>query len=179
MTDTDLDERPPAAPAQRSRPRRPRLLTIVLGVLALALAVACVVLLLQLRDDRAEDEQREAALAAARQTAVNFTTVNHETVDRDLERVLTGATGEFREDFEAGAEDLKKIITDNEVESTGSVLATALVSSDPDSAVVLIVVDSTVSNSASPEGQIRRFRIQMDLAREDGRWRTSTLEFVG
>ena len=179
MTDTDLAP-VDATPEEPSSPRRrPRLVTLLLSALALALAVVCVLLYLDLRSADAVEERRERALAAARQTAVNFTTIDFENVDRDLERVLEGATGEFAEDFEAGADQLEKLVLDNKVESTGTVLATALVSSDTDSAQVLLVVDSTVANSASPEGQVRRFRISMDLVLEDDTWRTSVLEFVG
>jgi hypothetical protein len=44
---------------------------------------------------------------------------------------------------------------------------------------LLVVADSTVSNKATPTGQRRHYRMQLELRREGGRWLTSNLEFVG
>ena len=61
-------------------------------------------------------------LQAARQQAVNFTTLDYRHLDRDLGRVLDGATGEFRKEFEAGTKDLKELVTANRAVSEGEAL---------------------------------------------------------
>jgi Mce-associated membrane protein len=44
---------------------------------------------------------------------------------------------------------------------------------------VLVVADATVANTASPSGQVRNYRLQMDLVQQGGQWLTSAIEFVG
>lgn len=161
---------------------RPAARTLVLFAVAAA-AVACLVLSaltaprLAAAGDR--EQRRTEVLQAARQHAVNFTTLDHQHLDRDLGRVLAGATGEFKEQFRAGAEDLSELVTANEAVSEGEVLEAGIVSDDEDSARVLVVADSTVTNLAGPAPQKRHYRLQLDLVRDSGRWLVSDLQFVG
>jgi Mce-associated membrane protein len=153
-------------------------------VVALALAgVACLVLVAmtvpRLSAAGEREQRRTEILQAARQQAVNFTTLDHQQLDRDLGRVLDGATGEFRSQFEAGTKDLSELVTANEAVSEGEVLEAGIVSDDADSARVLVVADSTVTNAADPEPQKRHYRLQMDLVRDGDRWLVSDLQFVG
>ncbi len=126
-----------------------------------------------------QESRRQAALTAARQMAVNFTTLDYRHGKADLQRVMDGATGDFKEEFGNGFDQLGTIISRNQAVSQGQVLEAGLVSSDADSARVLVVADSTVSNKATPTGQRRHYRMQLELRREGGRWLTSNLEFVG
>jgi Mce-associated membrane protein len=154
----------------------------VLAALALA-AVACLVLAamtvprLTAADDR--EQRRTEVLRAARQHAVNFTTLDYRRLDRDLGRVLDGATGEFRKQFEAGTKDLSELVTANQAVSEGEVLEAGIVTDDEDSARVLVVADSTVNNTGSEEPQRRHYRLQLDLVRDGDRWLVSDLQFVG
>lgn len=171
----------PGAPTRGSR-RRPAGPALVLVALALA-AVACLVLvaltLPRLSDAADRDARRTAILAAARQHAVNFTTLDYRRLDRDLERVLDGATGQFRAQFKAGTADLSTLVTENQAVSQGEVLEAGLVSDDADSARVLVVADSTVTNTADPGPQKRYYRLQLDLVLRGDRWLVSDLQFVG
>ena len=157
--------------------------TLLLGLFALGVAAVlavAVVLATQLQDARAEDQRREAILQAARQQGVNITTLDHRSVDKDLKRVLDLSTGTFRTEFQAGTKDLTDLVVKNKAVSTGEVLAAGIVTADSDSARVLVVADSTVSNSAnSAQKQVRHYRMQLDLVRRGDRWLTSTLTFVG
>ncbi|SCL27629.1 Mce-associated membrane protein [Micromonospora pallida] len=131
--------------------------------------------------DRATDQARQAALAAAKQTAVNFVSVSAASVDRDLQRVTAGATGDFKEEFTRGQAQVRAAVVENRVESHGSVLRAGLVSGDRRRAVVLVAVDATVKNVKVPDGRPSHYRIQMDLVRDgdSGRWLVSRLQFVG
>lgn len=166
-----------------SRLRLPaRTRTAVLGALAV-LAVAAVALaatsLVRLSSASAREDRRAEVLHAARQQAVNFTTLDYRHLDRDLGRVLHGATGSFRKEFKAGTEDLTTLVTQNKAVSRGEVLEAGIVSSDADSARVLVVADSTVTNAAQTEPDKRHYRMQLDLVRQGGRWLVSDLQFVG
>jgi Mce-associated membrane protein len=126
-------------------------------------------------------EARVAALAAARQFAVDFVSINAATVDQDLARVAVGATGDFGEEFQRGMPTVRTSVLDNRVSAAGTVLRAAVVSQDADSAVVLVAVDATIKNVKAPDGRTSHYRIQLDLVRPEGgdRWLVSRLQFVG
>ena len=164
--------------ARRPLAGRPLLLgvLVVLAVAAVALAATS-----YSRVSAASDrsDRREAVLDSARQQAVNFTTLDYRHLDRDLGRVLRGASGNFRKQFRSGTKDLSTLVTQNKAVSRGEVLDAGLVSSDDDSARVLVVADSTVTNAADPKPQKRHYRMQLDLVRHGDRWLVSDLQFVG
>jgi Mce-associated membrane protein len=112
---------------------------------------------------------------------VDFVSVSAASVDRDLQRIVAGATGDFRDEFTRGQAQVRAAVVENNVDSKGSVLRAALVSGDRDSAVVLVAVDATVSNAKSPEGRASHYRIQVDMARDhgSGHWLVAKLQFVG
>ena len=157
---------------------RAQVLLTVLGLAAVAAVVAAVLLAMKLQDAPDEEARRQEILQAARQQGVNITTLDHRSVDRDLQRVLALATGDFRKEFVAGTKDLTDLVVQNKAVSTGEVLEAGIVAADSDSARVLVVADSTVSNSATEEQQVRHYRMQLDLVRQGDRWLTSSLTFV-
>lgn len=177
------DEPDPRAPSpsRLTAPRRrgPSRAVALLSLLCLVLAATAVGLGLALREQREEQRARAAALAAARQEAVNLTSIDHRQLDRDLQRVLDGATGAFKEDFAARSDDLRQLLTENQVVSEGSVLEAGLVRASGRRATALVVVDSTVRNTAETEGSTRNYRVQVDLVRNGSRWLVSSLQFVG
>lgn len=126
-------------------------------------------------------DTRTAALAAARQFAVDFVSINAATVDQDLARVAVGATGDFGDEFQRGMPTVRTSVLDNKVEAAGTVLRAALVSADADSAVALVAVDAIIKNVKAPDGRTSHYRIQLDLVRPEGgdRWLVSRLQFVG
>jgi Mce-associated membrane protein len=132
-----------------------------------------------LYQQREADQRRQGILAAARQSALNFTSLDYRHYDRDSANVLAGATGEFKKQFTAQTDQLTKLVAQNKSVSEGQVLEAGIVRSDEDSARVLVVADSKVTNTAAPEGEARTYRLQLDLVHKDGRWLTSDVEFVG
>ena len=123
----------------------------------------------------------QAALAAAKQTTVDFVTISASSVDSDLQRIADGATGDFKDEFTRGMPQVRQAVVENKVESTGQVLRAGLVSGDLDSAVVLVAVDASVKNAGAPDGRLSHYRIQVDVALDpdSGRWLVARLQFVG
>jgi Mce-associated membrane protein len=151
-------------------------LLLVLAVLGATFVLAT--RLGPLLDRRGTDERRAQVLQQAKQHAVNFTTLDFESFDEDVELVLDGSTGAFREQFRAGVDDVRDLVTQNESRSVGTVREAALVSDDDDSARVLVVVDTEVTNVATQTPVPRHYRIQMDLTRTGDSWLVSELTFV-
>ncbi|MFG2353291.1 hypothetical protein [Streptomyces sp. NPDC048521] len=156
-----------------------RLLWAGLVTVTVLTAVLSVWLGLKLADQRGAQQRRQDILAAARQSALNFTSLDYRHYERDSGNVLKGATGDFKKQFAAQTEQLTKLVAQNKSVSEGQVLEAGIVRSDERSARVLVVADSKVTNTAAPEGQARTYRLQLDLVRVDGRWLTSDVAFVG
>lgn len=151
---------------------------LVLALVALVVAIGVVVTSRDATDDDLSAAQREVA-AAARAEALAFLTVDHEDMDPLIDAVLAGATGDFAEQYAAQREMLTSEAIRTEATSTGEVVALGVGSLDPDSATVLVAANSTVTNTGTNgEGQVRYYRLRLDLVREGERWLTSDVEFV-
>ena len=168
---------PAARPAGgRRRTTRVRL---VLGLALVAALVLAVVLGRQALDQRAEARDRSAALAAARQIAVNFSTLDYRTFDRDTARVTAVATGTFKSDFAAQAAQIKQVVLADKSVYTGQAPEAALVSLSPNSARVLVALDAQVTNTSTTTPAARHYRVQLDLTKAHGGWFANQLQFVG
>jgi Mce-associated membrane protein len=173
---SDVPEPPDVAPV------RPRRLRIAALVVALTVALAAAGMFgHRWYGDRSLESAQQAALAAAKQTTVNFVSVSAASVDRDLQRITAGATGEFKDQFTQGQPKVREAVVENKVDSRGAVLRAALVSGDRRTAVVLLAVDATVKNVKAPDGRVAHYRIQVDMTRDagSGAWLVSQLQFVG
>jgi Mce-associated membrane protein len=176
LPSSEADTPVSASPAPR---RAPVVLVSTLVVLLVLLAAGALLGAVKLRDARQRDDARAAAIGAARQEALNLTSIDGKDIDADLKRVQDGATGGFAKDFADRAKDLKTVLAENAVLAEGHVIDAALVRGDLDTATVLVVVDSTVKNKAAPAGRQNTYRMQLDLERHGSRWLTSALQFVG
>jgi Mce-associated membrane protein len=167
-------------PYEPSEPGRAgRLLTLLLGALCLLLALASV--LLYLRVHKAQDlrDARSGALAAAKQEALNLATISQDKVDKNLQDVIDGASGDFRAEYSARVPDVKRVVTENQVTSTANVVEVGLVSGGRTKATAIVAVDALVKNKAVPGGTTRYYRMKLVLTRQDDTWLTTTLELVG
>ena len=159
--------------------RRGRALPATLAALTLVTTALSGWLCLQVYEQRTDEHRRQDILAAARQSALNFTSLDYRHYEQDSANVLKGATGDFKDQFSAQTAELTKLVAANRSVSQGQVLEAGITRSDERTARVLVVADSKVTNSAAPGGQARTYRLQLDLVLEHGRWLTSDVEFVG
>jgi Mce-associated membrane protein len=156
-----------------------RTLTVGLVVATVLTTTLMLWLSMSLYDQHETQARRQDILSAARQSALNFTSLDYRHYDRDSANVLKGATGDFKKQFSAQTHDLTELVAQNRSVSEGQVLDAGIVRSDAHSARVLVVADSRVTNIAAPKGEARTYRLQLDLVHRDGRWLTSDVEFVG
>ncbi|MFI6763974.1 hypothetical protein [Streptomyces sp. NPDC050355] len=168
----------PATEAVRAA-RESRVLPVVLAGVLAVLVVLSGFFGVRLYQQHGEEQRSQDILAAARQSAVNFTSLDYRHYDRDSKNVLKGATGDFKEQFTAQTKELTKLVADNKSVSEGHVLEAGIAKAGDTSARVLVVADGRVTNVAAPQGQARNYRLQLDLVLEGGRWLTSNVEFVG
>ena len=151
-----------------------------------ALAAGAVLLGMRAKDARDRDDARAAALAAARQQAVNMTTIDYRTAERDLNRIIERASGELRRQFARQREQFPDILARDQSQSVGVVLAAGLASLDGNRASAVVAVDATVNNTAiekeqgaEGEGVLKHYRMHMRLVHTGGRWLVEQVAFAG
>jgi Mce-associated membrane protein len=165
-----------------ARPRFPRFhfawLTVVLSVLAVLLAVAVGLLTWQVHGQSATASQRTAVLTAARQEALDLTTLSKTTGAADFQAVLSGAAGNLKQELSDGRSDFLKALSSDAVTSVGQVLDAGIVSLSGANATVLLNVSSSVTNKQSSKPETRLYHWKAALVDSGGRWLVTSLEFV-
>ena len=165
------------APDRRSRP-----VVLVLSVLVVVLLAASVALAFVVKSHLdARDEavaSRDSALQAGRQAILNLDALSAATIDADLKRVLDGATGQFKTQFQQAQTDLKTLVVSRKTVSKGTILSAGVVRADDASATVLVAVDRVVKDSTTPDGTTAHDRWKVSLERRGGRWLVSVLDAV-
>jgi Mce-associated membrane protein len=166
--------------ARRARTLRPtpRVLWALAAVLAVAAVVVAATLGRAAWQARQADESRAAALAAGRQIAVNFVTMRASSFDADTKRVLDEATGQFRTEYASTLAQLKPVVTANKTVSTVERAEASLVSSDDDSARVIVGVVAPTTNASTSTPEKKTYRLRLDLVRVGDAWKVNALDFV-
>jgi Mce-associated membrane protein len=179
----------PSTPAE-STPRRLRVPRVAgLSGLGMPLAAATVVAIFALLGASgwmlwrhhtvvAERQRSAAFVAAARQGVINLTSLDFNNAKRDVQRVLDSATGEFKDDFQRRADDFASVVKDSKAVTQGSIGATAVESMSKDSAVVLVLADERITNSAGAKDDPRAFRFRVSVVRDGDQLKISKVEFV-
>ena len=126
----------------------------------------------------AERQRSAAYVAAARQGAINLTSLDFNKAKEDVQRVLDSATGEFRDDFQRRADDFASVVKDSKAVTQGSVTASAVESMSKDSAVVLVLANERVTNAAGAKDDPRAFRFRVSVVRDGDQLKISKVEFV-
>ncbi len=157
----------------------PKLLWALAALLAVALAVVLGTLGRSFWEEREAAASRAGALAAGKQHAVNFVTMNHATFDADSARVIAGATGEFRAEYAESVAQLRPVVVQNKTVSTVERAEASIVSADGDSAKVIVGVVAPTTNAVTTTPEKKTYRLRLDLTRVGAEWKVSSLDFVG
>ena len=156
------------------------MLPVLLSLLLCGLLVGVVLTVLDSRSAEARADERRAALHAARQQAVNLTTISHVTAERDLARIIAASTGTLKTQFERQAKTFPAVLRREKSVSQGRVLAAGVKSQDGKVVEALVAVDATVRNAESGDtGVVKHYRMDMRLVLIGERWMVSTVAFAG
>ncbi|MDJ0441100.1 hypothetical protein QNA26_29605 [Rhodococcus qingshengii] len=144
-----------------------------------ALCASNVYLAVAHRDAEAAKAQRLAYVQAARQGVVNILSVNFNTADSDVQRILDGATGAWRDEFSPQAAPFIDVVKQAQVVTTADITEAGLERiGDDDTAQVLIAATSKVTNAAGANEDPRSFRVRVSLSRDSGQLKVSKMEYV-
>lgn len=117
-------------------------------------------------------------LQAARQGALNLTTIDWQRADADVKRIMDGATGTFYDDFATRSQPFVDVVKQAQSVSVGTVTEAGLESQDADVAQALIAVSVQTSSSAGAEPVPRAWRMRIAVQKVDGQFKVSSVEFV-
>jgi len=130
------------------------------------------------QDERQLATDEKDAAAAATAEVEGLIEVSGATSEEDLDKLLDGATAEFRAELEAQADRLRKALSKNKVTATGEVLSAGVVKLEDGRATVIVAAAGTVENTKTAEAEPRNYRLRVDLQQDGDRWLVSGLEFV-
>lgn len=171
---SDDADQPVSPPAPRSRSPRRRL--FVAGLAALAALTGW----LAWRDFQARQAGgvREEMLRAARDGMVALTTIDHERVGQDVQRILDASTGGFREEFGERAASFEDAARTAQSKSVGAVTEAGVESVDGDQGSVLVAMTVMTTNRGVPERQPTAWRTRVTVTRVDAGYKVAAVEFV-
>jgi Mce-associated membrane protein len=122
--------------------------------------------------------QRSQLLQAARQGALNLTTIDWQHADADVKRILDGATGQFHDDFSARSGPFVDVVKRAKSVTVGTVTEAGLESQTADTAKALVAVTVTTSNAGTAEPQPRAWRLRVFVQKVGDQAKVSNVEFV-
>ncbi len=124
------------------------------------------------------DAQREGFIQTARQGVLNLTTIHYATAPQDVQHLLDGASGAFAQDFGGRKDNYIQVVQKAQVNSDGTINTAGVEKVDGNIGVVLVASTARVSNSASPTGEDRSYRLRVTVTDAGGRMTVSNVEFV-
>ncbi|RNL81102.1 hypothetical protein [Nocardioides marmorisolisilvae] len=151
---------------------------VVPGVLVVLL-VALLATFVVLRSHRGRDTD-PGMLVAAKLEADNFFSLDYRHADKDVDRVLTLATGKFKKDYSARRQEVvdgvvkKKLVVSAAIPQDGT--AVELIDGDRGQVLIAVDVTTTTTDGAST---VNRYRARIALSKVGGHWLVSDLSQVG
>ena len=110
------------------------------------------------------------ALQAARSGVVDMTSFDYLTLDDDIEQIKRVATGDLRTEAADQLDSRRQQITDSQATVNTEVVGAGVTRANSTDATVVLVIQSTQKSTASEQAQVVRYRIRVELKKEDGRW---------
>ncbi|WP_131801974.1 hypothetical protein [Klenkia taihuensis] len=110
------------------------------------------------------------ALQAARSGIVDVASFDYLTLDDDITQIEAVTTGDLRTESVDQLNSRRQDITDAQAVVNTEVVGAAVGAADDSDATVYMVIQSTQTSSASQQAQVQRYRIEVDLTKDGGRW---------
>lgn len=156
--------------------RRHRVWVIGLAVLLVALLATSAVLWQRQRDD----DRSPAVLSSATTAVTTFFSLDHSTIEQDLDAMAALTTGDFAKAYGEQRDALAEQVTTKQLVVSATVLddAVALEYVHEDDAQVLVAVDTTTTDEQGA-ASVDHYRMRVVLVRSDDAWKVSDLEQIG
>ncbi|MCV7359711.1 hypothetical protein [Mycolicibacterium fluoranthenivorans] len=169
----------PVQPAQRRRrPKSATVLALAAILTGVALLAAGGYLLWGHRVAQREEHRRDEFTAAASQAVITLLSIDSAKAKDNVRQIIDNSTGQFRDDFQAEAEDFIKTAEASRAVTKATAQVAAVDSMTENSATVLVTAATTVSNSAGANQQPRNWRLSVDMVDEGQQIKLAKVEFI-
>ncbi|HEY0225380.1 MAG TPA: hypothetical protein VGC05_03085, partial [Mycobacterium sp.] len=125
-----------------------------------------------------QDHHRQVCLQAARQGALNLTTIDYREVNADIQRILDSTTGAFHNDFSQRSEPFIDTVKQAQSTSVGTITAAGLESMTDREAQVLVAVSVKSSLAGVQQAQPRAWRMRINVETVGDEMKVSNVAFV-
>ncbi|MFE9582556.1 hypothetical protein ACFYO1_39730 [Nocardia sp. NPDC006044] len=149
------------------------------SVLVLALLIGAGFAGMKVRSIDARDDRRGEYEQTARQAILNLTTIRADSAKADIDRILSVASGKFKNEFDGRVDPFMNIVQQAKVVSNGEIVDAALENDSDDSATVLVAAKQSLTNAGQQGEQTRFYRFRVTVSRGDSGMTVSKVEFVG
>ncbi|MDX6274606.1 MAG: Mce-associated rane protein [Frankiales bacterium] len=116
------------------------------------------------------DDNRDAAVAAARQAVVNVTSFDYHDLTGQLKRVEQTSGGTFAKELANTKTALVQEVTTQQRVSSSQVVEAAVANASDTEVTVLLAVDELRKTKATPKGVTLRYRMQVRMSKKGGHW---------
>ncbi|BBX66050.1 Mce associated membrane protein [Mycobacterium saskatchewanense] len=123
-------------------------------------------------------ERRALFLQAAREGALNLTTMDFREADADVQRILNGATGSLYDSFAKRSQPFVEVLMRTQSKSVGTITEAGVESQSGDRAEVLVTVIVHTSNAVAAQPEPHAWRMRLSLQKVGGVPKVSNVEFV-
>ena len=147
---------------------------------ALVVVIAALLGWSELRAQQSQHGQAQQRhyLQVARQEALNLTTIDWQHAEADVNRILDGATGQFRDDFAKRSKPFIDVVKLAKAKTVGTITGAGLESWAADSARALVAVSVETTNDGAPEQDPHEWRMRIDVSRFGNEFKVSNVGFV-
>lgn len=161
-------------------PGRTRAISILSGIVAVGVVLALVGLIVpHLTSDDGDSSARQAVASRASDFAVAYNTYDVANVASYQKRLKGLLTPKYDKQFVQVTNAVFKALKSKKQKSGGAkVQAVAIDDIDSNSAVALVAVDASITNTDNAASVLRQFRWKVTFANAKGQWRVSSFESV-
>lgn len=159
-------------------PETPRRRIGMVGLLLVLAVVLAAYFGWQLREQSGRVDAAADAEAAGVAAATNMLTYDFSTIDEDFAWVQDDGTKKFQQSFAGAADDAKQLAVATEARSEAEVRGSGVHLTDEDHATVLVAIDSVLTEPDKAAAENQRWRIELTMVRQDGRWLVDELELL-
>lgn len=143
----------------------------VLAVLVAASGVASGLLATKVSDNTASQQERDAAVAAAKTEIQQILSYNYKTLSADLARASADTTGQFSGEFSVMAAQMIGPQAKQQQTVTKAVVpVAAAVGSTGNQVTVLVFVDQSTTNKQQSKPQVNGSQLRVTMQKVNGRW---------
>ncbi|MDP9116597.1 MAG: hypothetical protein M3O28_04940 [Actinomycetota bacterium] len=155
----------------------------VAGLLILALVAALLVVLAKLSHQKdvvaaqnALVAARRDASAAGQKIAVDFSSYNYSTIEKDFAAVAMQLTPDYAKSYLSTSKSLEATIVKYQAIAKGQVLSTGIATATTSQATLVLFIDQTFTSTQTKTPTVQRNRVVMTLVNQQGHWLASDLQ---